>query len=622
MKLTLRFLFFLLFSCFYFTSSGQQVSKTDSLLLLLEHAEVDTLKARLYLALGDTYKLTNPLKNNEYANLAYKIYKKHNDQKGLAEVFYAKYYYSYVVGNIDSAYHYLDKSISKSLLLKDSITAASREFNKVYKYYTSGNPEEAENLIKKLTPVFLKYEDSIMLARTYILKGMIANSKGYANLGLEEYLKSLKISRQLNEKLQIAEALFGIGHIYLETKDYQKSIGYFLENLAIGEQINLPQSVAQSSNFIGFAYLELGQYKEAKEYFDKSLGKSEEVGFQYNIGKTQSHLGQLKLKQDKYEDAFQHFLKAYDIFKMMNILPEQAVVVYYLGKLHLDKKEFSAAISKFDEAIEIGKKTKEADVLKDSYLQKSLALEKLGDSKGALEYFKKNKVLNDSIFTAKNSQKTKELQIMFETERKEQQIAQQKVEINLLEEQEKLSRLQKIALGGGLGISLIALGFGFYGFRQRNKRNRLEKEKIETELAFKKKELTTHALHLAKKNEVLEQVKQKVKELKLVENIEKGYQTLVQTINFDQQDDKAWDSFTQYFEAVHKDFAKQAVAKYPDISKSELRLIALIKMNLSSKEIANILNISSDGIKKARQRLRKKMNLSPEESLEATVMAI
>jgi DNA-binding CsgD family transcriptional regulator len=120
----------------------------------------------------------------------------------------------------------------------------------------------------------------------------------------------------------------------------------------------------------------------------------------------------------------------------------------------------------------------------------------------------------------------------------------------------------------------------------------------------------------------LEQVKQKAKELKSLENVEKGYQTLVQTINFDQQDDKAWENFTQYFEAVHKDFAKLAMAKYPDITKNELRLMTLIKMNLSSKEIANILNISSDGVKKARQRLRKKMSLSPDDSLETTVMAI
>ena len=161
------------------------------------------------------------------------------------------------------------------------------------------------------------------------------------------------------------------------------------------------------------------------------------------------------------------------------------------------------------------------------------------------------------------------------------------------------------------------------------KRNKIEKEKIDaelklkdSELAFKKKELTTQALQLAKKNELLEGLKQKAAELKKSEGGGKAYQELIKTINFDQHDDKAWENFTRYFEAVHKDFEKDVVSKYPDISKNELRLMALIKMNLSSKEIANILNISSDGIKKARQRLRKKIGLSPEDSLETTVISI
>jgi len=58
------------------------------------------------------------------------------------------------------------------------------------------------------------------------------------------------------------------------------------------------------------------------------------------------------------------------------------------------------------------------------------------------------------------------------------------------------------------------------------------------------------------------------------------------------------------------------------VTKNELRFMALLKMNMSSKEIATILNISPDGIKKARQRLRKKMSLTPDVSLENTVVGI
>jgi DNA-binding CsgD family transcriptional regulator len=154
------------------------------------------------------------------------------------------------------------------------------------------------------------------------------------------------------------------------------------------------------------------------------------------------------------------------------------------------------------------------------------------------------------------------------------------------------------------------------------KRNILERQRIEAELAFKKKELTSHALHLAKKNEVLEGLKQKAQKLRNSKKGDSAYQELIQAINFDQQDDRNWENFTQYFEQVHKDFSANVKARYPEVTKNELRFMALLKMNMSSKEIATILNISADGIKKARQRLRKKLELKPEDSLEATVLTI
>ncbi|CAN0580649.1 unnamed protein product [Ectocarpus sp. 12 AP-2014] len=230
--------------------------------------------------------------------------------------------------------------------------------------------------------------------------------------------------------------------------------------------------------------------------------------------------------------------------------------------------------------------------------------------------------MHDSIFSQENSQKISALELRYKTEKSEQEIALQKQEIAFLEEKEKTARLQRIGLIAGLLTTLLLFGLVYYGIRQKMKRNRLERERVKAELEFKKKELTSHALHLAKKNEVLEGLKQKAAELKQTDGGGKAYQELIKTINFDQQDDKVWENFTRYFEAVHKDFEKEAISRFPDITKNELRLMALIKMNLSSKEIANILNISAVGVKKARNRLRKKMQLTPEDSLESKILSI
>ncbi len=97
---------------------------------------------------------------------------------------------------------------------------------------------------------------------------------------------------------------------------------------------------------------------------------------------------------------------------------------------------------------------------------------------------------------------------------------------------------------------------------------------------------------------------------------------MINTINLDINNDNNWEQFRSYFEDVHKGFNSKVKKQYPEVSPNDLRLMALLKMNLSSKEIANILNISTEGVKKARYRLRKKLNLSTEDSLQELVIEL
>ena len=174
------------------------------------------------------------------------------------------------------------------------------------------------------------------------------------------------------------------------------------------------------------------------------------------------------------------------------------------------------------------------------------------------------------------------------------------------------------------GIIGFALVFGsvYYALRQRFRRIRAEKEQLDTELALKRKELTGFTMQLAHKNEVLESLKTDLREIKKETNGSGKINSVIRSIDYNLQDDEGWDQFKRRFEEVHKDFNKTVKQRYPQVTSNDLRLMALIKMNLSSKEIANLLNISQDGVKKARYRLKRKMELQTEESLNDVVVAI
>ena len=280
---------------------------------------------------------------------------------------------------------------------------------------------------------------------------------------------------------------------------------------------------------------------------------------------------------------------------------------------HSDKSKYF--LDQVIKQAELNNLTKDASK---GYEERSKLFAKMKRYDLALIDHKKFTAFRDSMFNTTKSQQIEELRSIHDTEKKEQQIALQEKEITVLEQKASISNLQRLLLGIGLLLSLI----GFYAVRQKMKRNKLEKEKVDAELAFKKRELTTHALNLARKNETLESLKAKAQELKEKENMGAGYNQLIRSINFDLQDDNNWENFSRYFEEVHKDFNSNVKLKYPQITSNELRLLALLKMNLSSKQIANILNISLEGIKKARYRLRKKLDLTTEDSLQDLVLGL
>ena len=125
--------------------------------------------------------------------------------------------------------------------------------------------------------------------------------------------------------------------------------------------------------------------------------------------------------------------------------------------------------------------------MRDAFYERSILKKGTGDHLSALLDYENFRQQNDSIFNTIKSQQIEELRTVYDTEKKEQQIALQESEIELLEQKTKVSNLQKILLGGGLGLSLLVFGFGFYGIHQKMKRNEIEKEKINAELEFKKK---------------------------------------------------------------------------------------------------------------------------------------
>jgi len=604
-----------------FISFGQKNNTLDSLLTAYQTQPNDTNKVNTLQKLFNSYIDLDWDIAMKYNTEQLKLASKLDFKKGLGLAYMNAGVLANYSSKIDSGIIHYHKAKNIFNQIKNYRLEAWAIKNMATSEYEKGNYNKALKILDQAFETYNKSDSNQDgLVSFYGLKGLIHYFKGNYKIATIAAMKQLKIVGK-NDKSDKASALYLLASIAYSQSEYKKAIQYNLEAAEIYKKLDDKAFELQSLSDIGLNYNALENYPKAIEYLEKSLPIAEELKDLWFKQGILSSLGVAYVEQDKIDEGIKLIEESLAIAKTLGT--EDKIMTGYnlLGYSYNKRKNYKRAISYLDKVITEIDTSNNKFTLGNAYFYRSEAYEGIKNYKFALQDFKKFKTLKDTVYNANKSQQIEELNTIYETEKKEQQIALKEKEIVVLEQEAKISNQQKLLLGGGLGLSLIALGFGFYGFRQKIKRNRLEKEKVDTELAFKKKELTTHALHLAKKNEVLESVKLKAKALKEKEGTT-GYQELIKTINFDQQDDKNWESFTQYFEQVHKDFAKNVKNRYPEVTKNELRFMALLKMNMSSKEIATILNISPDGIKKARQRLRKKMGLTPDDSLENTVLAI
>ena len=144
-----------------------------------------------------------------------------------------------------------------------------------------------------------------------------------------------------------------------------------------------------------------------------------------------------------------------------------------------------------------------------------------------------------------------------------------------------------------------------------------ESEKLILEVENKNRELSNAALNLIRKNEVLQRLKDDLLDAR---NDPRALQKLARLIDNHLEGDHDWEVFEESFNRVHDDFFKRLMLDFPDLTPGDLRLAAYLKMNLSSKEIAPLLNISVRGVENKRYRLRKKLGLPEDANLTGYIM--
>lgn len=499
---------------------------------------------------------------------------------------------------------------------------------------------------------------------------MIDISSEYATNNIKNALQYCESASQLAEKTGnerlMALSIYNAGLIYFNAGLLEQSANNFYRYLEIEQNKKNDEAVVATLVNIGAIHLQMKQLDKAGQNFEAALDillrhrDSAKDSLQNNaLATVYNNLGIVEKENNHFSRAEEYYLKGIEYTRgQPNRTYLLANLLNNLGMVNILENKYDAAFSNINEslALRIADNDKQGEA--SSYQNLALYYEKLNDDNKAKFYYYKalgianqtgSNTLLESIYEnifniylrVQNADSAlkyhillKEKNDLINMEETTKELTRQELTLQF-QEREKISKVeQKRIQQRYLFISVLTIlitvivGLLYYLSQSRLRRLQLEnanselatknlqllKEQLETDLEQKNKELATNVMYQIKKNEMLENIVQKL--LKHSPYFKKDNQELIKNIVQDLEkatEDNIWDEFEMRFQHVHNGFYDKLNEVCPDLSPNERRVCAFLRLNMTTKEITSITGQSQRSIEAARYRLRKKLNLNNSE---------
>lgn len=444
------------------------------------------------------------------------------------------------------------------------------------------------------------------------------NTMGQYEAGLQRSLEALTLFEKVGDTRSEAATLIAAGNIYRKLAQYPAAMLQFRRAAKAFNKLADQNAAGVSYEGIAMVFDDLHEIDSAKLYFDKALTIASAAGNNRVLGTLYNNIGAMYYHAKAYDRASEYYEKAFAIRggEEKATKYDYATAMINLGQTDLKKGDMNKA------AIHLSKGLNAAHELHAREYEKS-ALEGLIEYHQAMKNFQQALayqdtllVVKDSLFVADSKTRIAEMQVKYETEKKEQEIA-------LLQIESYNAQLKQLGWMGGLLVSVIVSILGFYTLRNRKARiqaellvTRKEKELMEGQLSYKDKELVNFATYITEKNDFLETVLQRLNTLDVSHEAgKKQLDNLIPLIRDHINLTGSREEFNAHLSTVYESFIKKLEDRYPDLTDHEKRLATLLRVNLTSKQIASVFNISPKSVDMGRYRLRKKMGLSIDQDI-------
>ena len=543
-------------------------------------------------------------------------------------------YKSYLYNTIkyDSAILCLNESVKYAVLAGDSCVVAQSLFRQGHLALNTGQYPLAEELMKKSTPKLVGckgYRYNVYYNAKYLLGVALFMEGNYidAIVSFNEVLNSHYDELSIPDIWNIYEIL---GNIYLKQELFDAAEEMHRNTLFLRQSrlqiVNKPDStdlgVAYSYNNLAEVFLKQNMPDSAMAYARKSLkiklnpltgaSRSDIASSALNVGAVFLYL--------KNADSAMFYTKMACNFYATSIRKKEVLnCKLQLGRVNLLVGDYQMALNNADSLLALARETNKVASIGEAYQLKSLAFEGLQDYKKAYRMQSEYIVIHDTLTRSENVHQISSMLSTHDAIANKKLIGYQK---QLIKQSKDYNNLLLISITVILFLAILVIIYMMYNKQQQyvamNKEKQiiiLEKAVLEKEIEHNNRDLICLAKTVLDRENMIKTMLKSIKAIHkgddvLKFDIKKSIKVIENNIN-----GGGWKEFETRFKTAYPEFNQRLQRLYPDLSPTEWKLCTFLKLNLTTKQIAEMMHIAPSSVDVSRSRLRKKFKLSRDENL-------
>lgn len=503
-------------------------------------------------------------------------------------------------------------------------------------------PDSAFLLLKEMYSQAIAKKDRPRMGTCLQQMGQICYYLGNYPQSLDYHSQADKLFREENDPQRIAANLNDMGILYYYNRQIPQARRQYDEALSIYRQTGNSEGLAETYGKIGHLYEKQRHYDSAFYFQRLALQQYSRIDHKQGMAKIYENMGSIYEDLERYDSASWYFTNSLQLYEQAGEEVASIEVVNNLGDILRKTGRYREAIVQTGKALALSEKTNDLYEKGAAYRDLGKAYQLLGRADSAYHYIELSRRATIDIYSRENNRQTAFLSVLYDIDKKNREIIK-------LENARHITLITTIAVIIVI-ILLIILGWVVIS-RQRLKirterlasqqdrhihktqrelmqaeleNRQLQEDRLVRELEVKRKGLTSSTLHVIQKNQLLEDLRDRLAILVKDERRDqkKQLQQLIQLINLNFNHDQYWNEFQETFGQVHQQFFDKLKKHNEDLTSNDLRLLSLIKLNLASADIATLLGISPDSLRVSRYRLKKKLSLETGDSLTAFVQGL